>query len=148
PAGEAAVEVTHLGLMNMLNGVQMRIGLNSDDTVIALGAAAAESHPIELLLPLLHGARIAMASPEETADPQPLAQLCRRARVRVVQAAPELWPALLAALPRRGRLAKALFKGGSLDPALAAHLLARGAELWSLQSYAESSGCVAARPVR
>ena len=146
--GLAGVEVAHLGLLNMLTGVQMRVGLNSADTVIALGASVPESAPVELLLPLLHGARVAVATAEEAADPHRLAQLFRRVGVRVVHAAPEVWPALLAALPRRRRVAKVLFKGGTLDPGLAAHLLARGAELWSLQSYAETSGCVAARPIR
>jgi len=146
--GQAAVEVAHLGLLNMLTGVQMRVGLNSADTVIALGASAPESAVVELLLPLLHGARVAIATAEEAGEPHRLAQLFRRARVRVVHAAPEVWPALLAALPRRRRFAKVLFKGGTLDPGLAAHLLARGAELWSLQSYAETSGCVAVRPIR
>ena len=147
-ASPAGVEVSHLGLMNMLNGVQMRIGLNSADTVISLGASAPESGPVELLLPLLHGARVAIATAEEAADPHRLAHLFRRARVRVVHATPEIWPALLGAMPRRRRFAKVLFKGGTLDPVLAAHLLARGADVWSLQGYVETSGCVAARPVR
>ncbi|HYM28517.1 MAG TPA: condensation domain-containing protein, partial [Steroidobacteraceae bacterium] len=111
--GLAGVEVAHLGLLNMLTGVQMRVGLNSADTVIALGTSAPESAPVELLLPLLHGARVAVATAEEAAHPHRLAQLFRRMGVRVVHAAPEVWPALLAALPRGRHVAKVLFKGGT-----------------------------------
>ena len=144
-----AVEVSHQGLMNMLNGVQMRIGLYSADTVISLGPVVPESGPVELLLPLLCGARVAIATTAEVADLQRLAHLFRRGRVPVVHAAPEIWPGLLGATPRRRRrFAKILFNSGLLDAALAARLLARGAELWSLHGYAETSGCVAARRIR
>src|SRR5580704_2605003 len=144
----AAVEVTHQGLMNMLSGVQMRIGLYSADTVISFGAVAPESAPVELLLPLLCGARVAIATPAEAADPQLLAHLVRRGRMPVVAAAPDFWPGLLKATPPRRRFAKVLFDRGALDAALAARLLARGAELWALHGYVETSGCVAARRVR
>jgi non-ribosomal peptide synthetase component F/thioesterase domain-containing protein len=143
-----AVEVTHQGLMNMLSGVQMRIGLYSADTVISFGAVAPESAPVQLLLPLLCGARVAIATPAEAADPQQLAHLVRRGRMPVVAAAPDFWPGLLKATPPRRRFAKVLFERGALDAALAARLLARGAELWALHGYVETSGCVAARRVR
>lgn len=148
-ADPQAVEVSHQGLMNMLNGVQMRIGLYSADTVISLGPVLPECAPVELLLPLLCGARVAIATRAELADLQRLAHLFRRGRVPVVHATAEIWPGLLGATPRRRRrFAKILFNSGLLDAALAARLLARGAELWALHGYAESSGCVAARRIR
>jgi non-ribosomal peptide synthetase component F/thioesterase domain-containing protein len=144
----AAVEITHQGLMNMLSGVQMRIGLYSADTVISFGAVAPESAPVELLLPLLCGARVAIATAAEAADPQLLAHLVRRGRMPVVAAAPDFWPGLLKATPPRRRFTKVLFDRGALDAGLAARLLARGAELWALHGYVETSGCIAARRVR
>lgn len=148
PDATAAVEVSHQGLLNMLTGVQQRLGLYSADTVLALGPSPPESTPVELLLPLLFGARIAIITEAEAADPQRLAHLLRRARVRVIHAAPEIWPQLLLTLPRRYKFNKILFRGGTLDPQLAARLFTRGAELWSLHGYAETSGCVAARRIR
>ena len=144
----AAVEVTHQGLLNMLTGVQQRLGLYSADTVLALGPSAPESAPVELLLPLLFGARIAIATAAEAADPHRLVHLLRRAHVRVIHAAPEVWPQLLQTLPRRYKFNKIMFRGGTLDPQLAARLLTRGAELWSLHAYPETSGCVATRRIR
>ncbi len=148
PKDPLAVEVTHQGLMNMLSGVQMRIGLYSADTVISFGPVAPESAPVELLLPLLCGARVAIPTAAEAADPQRLAHLVRRGRMPVVAAAADLWPALLQATPQRRRFTKVLFERGALDAALAARLLARGAEVWALHGYPETSGCVAARRVR
>jgi len=120
-----AVEVPHCALSNSLASLQSKIRATSADVFLSLGPVIAPTLPAELFLPLMGGASVALATAHDTnaaRDPQNFIKQARVTRVLCDRAA--------------------------FGPATISRLLACGAELWALHSYAETSGCVSARRIQ
>ncbi|MFI5496801.1 amino acid adenylation domain-containing protein [Actinoplanes sp. NPDC051859] len=91
------VTVTHRSLVNLLVGVGATLALGPADRVAALTTPAFDISVVELILPLLAGARVEVFDADTVRDAVLLrAELTRRG-VTVVQATPASWRMLLAA---------------------------------------------------
>ena len=119
------VEISHLALLNTLSGLQSRIGARSADVFLPLGLASASTLPVELFQALTSGARVVLPTGDETTSAGDLQHLIKRAHVTRI-----------------------LIDRAALGPATVSKLLAYGPEVWALQSYVETSGCVSGRRVQ
>jgi len=143
-----AVEISHLGLVNALSSLHSRIGIASTDVFLSLGPTVAAVLPVELFLPLTSGARIVLATADETTSTSRLQHLIKHARVTTAMAASATCSTLLEAIPAGQKISRVLCDRSELGPATISRLLARSTELWALHSYTETCGCVSVRRVQ
>ena len=141
------VAVEHRALVNFLTAMRARPGLTARDTLLAVTTPAFDIAALELFLPLLVGARVAIAGSEAITDGRRLAMLLASSGATVMQATPATWRLLLAAGWAGDRRLTALCGGETLPRALADELLARCAALWNLYGPTETTVWSAALPV-
>lgn len=133
------VQVPHRALVNLLSALAVRPGLEAGDTLVSVSTVASDMAVVELLLPLMVGARLVLADASDGADGHALLALLQRSKASVMQGRPAVWLRLLEAgwtgLPRL----KMLCGGDSLSRGLADRLLATGGELWNLYGLTEAT---------
>jgi amino acid adenylation domain-containing protein len=133
------VQVTHGAVANLLASMREVTGLNSEDRVLAISSLTFDIAALELLLPLMVGARLAIAPREAAMDGRLLAAELVRTGTTTLQATPTTWAVLVesgwSGLPGL----KALSGGEALPAALASELLARGLRLWNLYGPTETT---------
>ena len=133
-----AVAVTHGALSNFLAGMQDLLHLTPDDVLLAVTTIAFDISLLELLLPLVSGGRVVIASSDETLNAPALAQRMRSNQVTVMQATPATWRLLLDdGWP--GRLRVALAGGEDLPRGVADGLLDRCDTLWNMYGPTETT---------
>ena len=88
--------VSHGALSNFLGSMAEQIPLEPDDRLLAVTTIGFDIAALELYLPLLGGASIAMTSRETVQDAQALARTIGESGATVMQATPTLWQTLLA----------------------------------------------------
>jgi amino acid adenylation domain-containing protein len=133
------VEVTNRALVNFLTAMSERPGLGPTDVLVAVTTLSFDIAGLELWLPLVTGARVAVASREQATDPRRLTALVEEAGATVLQATPATWRMVVdAGWPGRPGL-KALCGGEALPAVLADRLLDRGVELWNLYGPTEAT---------
>jgi len=131
------VPVTRGALRNLLQAMAGRLQIGPGHTLLALTTVAFDIAALELLLPLLHGARIAIA--DTAADGAAIAARIEAERVTHLQATPAGWRLLLDA-GWAGRDGLVMLCGGeTLDLALARRLLTTGGRLWNLYGPTETT---------
>ena len=133
------VAIEHAALTNLLRSMQQQPGLASDDVLVAITTLTFDIAALELLLPLLVGARVVIATQAQVKDPALLLALLEQSNATVLQATPGAWRALVdagwtAALPL-----KALCGGEALSRDLADLLLDRAPEVWNLYGPTETT---------
>jgi amino acid adenylation domain-containing protein len=133
------VQVPHRAVVNFLNSMRGRPGLNREQVLLAVTTLSFDIAGLELFLPLTVGARVVMASRDEAADGARLAAKITNSGVTVMQATPTTWQLLLeAGWPGNPQL-KILCGGEALPRELANQLLERGGELWNLYGPTETT---------
>lgn len=132
------VEVTHGGVLNLLQAFAERPGLDEHDRVLAHTTLSFDIAVIELWLPLWVGAHTLLA-PAGRTDVRMLADILADSRVSFAQATPSLWRLLLAAGWRDGRGMTALSGGEALTRELADGILDTGADLWNVYGPTETT---------
>jgi amino acid adenylation domain-containing protein len=139
------VQIPQRALVNFLLSMAREPGLDASDTLLAVTTLSFDIAGLELLLPLILGARVELATREEAADAGLLGNLLSGATV--LQATPATWRMLLdAGWEGDGRL-KALCGGEALPSELAARLLPRVGSLWNLYGPTETTIWSAVRQV-
>jgi amino acid adenylation domain-containing protein len=133
------VVVEHRGLCNLLLSLRGHGLLEAGRALLAVTTLTFDIAGLELFLPLLAGGTVALATREESVDPDRLRQLLADPRVQAMQATPATWSMLLQAgwTPRPGF--RALCGGEALAPELAARLLQPGTSLWNLYGPTETT---------
>jgi non-ribosomal peptide synthetase component F len=136
--GSRGYSLTHADLASVLLEVGQRIGMTSSDVMVAASPIGLDLGVAELLLPLVWGARVVIASGKELESPRTLAQLLKRSGATVLHAESSVWSALLQAgwSPPPGF--KMLCSRGALSSAVAQQLLQHSAELWTLYGSPET----------
>ena len=89
------VEIRHRNLVNFLVSMAAEPGLRRGDKLLAVTTLSFDISGLELLLPLIVGARIELASTEEAADGRLLAQRMLDSQPTHMQATPATWRMLL-----------------------------------------------------
>ncbi|HVR97698.1 MAG TPA: amino acid adenylation domain-containing protein, partial [Thermoanaerobaculia bacterium] len=139
------VEVRHGGVVNFLASMARQPGITADDALVAVTTISFDIAGLELYLPLMVGARIALASRETAIDGAALIGLLDGATV--MQATPATWRLLLAAGWDGNPALKALCGGEALPGDLARELAERVESLWNVYGPTETTIWSAVRPV-
>lgn len=126
---------------NRLIGLSARPGLTSADTLLSVTPFTLETALIDLLLPLLIGARVVIATDSTIADPQRLLRLIGQSGQVVLHAAALTWARLIAAGWNGEPRLRAWCSGERLDHALARNLIKRAAAVWTLYTAPGSAIC-------
>jgi amino acid adenylation domain-containing protein len=133
------VAIQHRALMNLLRSMEREPGLDQADVLVAVTTLAFDIAGLELLLPLLTGARLVIANEEEVADGYLLLQLLQRSKATVLQATPGAWRMLIDAGWSRESPLKVLCGGEALPRDLADQLVARSEQVWNVYGPTETT---------
>jgi amino acid adenylation domain-containing protein len=134
------VAIEHGSLFNLLRSVQREPGLSRADVMVSVATLAFDIATAELLLPLVTGARVVIATTDQVFDGKQLRSLLENEHATVFQATPATWRMLLEAgwhgMPG---LTKLFSTGEALPRELAERLLKCGGELWNLYGPTETT---------
>jgi amino acid adenylation domain-containing protein len=133
------VAIEHAALTNLLRSMQHTPGLNASDTLVAITTLTFDIAALELLLPLVTGARLVIATEQQARTPNLLLELLQQSRATVLQATPGAWRALIDAGWSSNLPLKALCGGEALSRSLANLILDRTPELWNLYGPTETT---------
>jgi amino acid adenylation domain-containing protein len=133
------VQVRHRAVVNVLTALARFPGLRPQETLLAISSLTFDVASFELLLPLVQGAKLAIASREASRDGRLLMETLARSGATVMHATPTTWSLLIAA-GWSGTPALRVLSGGEVLPAsLAEELLVRSPEVWDLYGPTETT---------
>ena len=133
------VMIPRSALVNLLLSMAQTPGIRSTDTLLAVTTTSFDISILELLLPLVSGARSVIATSTQAADARELFRLIQNHDVTVMQATPATWHLLLES-GWEGKADLRIFCGGeALTSELAAKLLPRCQELWNMYGPTETT---------
>ncbi len=133
------VEIPHRAVANFLGAMQEILTLTPSDQMLSVTTISFDIAVLELILPLVVGAKVEVVSQDAAADGRQLAQWITRSGTTVMQATPATWRLLLEAGWEGRRPFKALCGGEALARGLAAELLSRASEVWNLYGPTETT---------
>jgi amino acid adenylation domain-containing protein len=133
------VAIEHGALMNLLRSMEREPGLGRQDVLVAVTTLAFDIAGLELLLPLLTGARLVIANEEQVADGYLLLQLLQSTKATVLQATPGTWRMLIDAGWSRELPLKVLCGGEALPRDLADQLMERSDQVWNVYGPTETT---------
>ena len=113
--------------------------ITADDVLVAVTPISFDIAGLELLLPIVMGGRVVLATPPTTLDGVALAKLIDECGATVLQATPATWQMLIASGWHGRRTLKALCGGESLPRELARSIQSRTASLWNLYGPTETT---------
>ncbi len=141
------VDVRRGGLANLLRSFAARFPLGADDVLTSVTTVSFDIAALELFLPLVTRAHLAIASAETAANGVALARALAEQRTTVLQATPLTWRLLLSADWRPQPGFHAWCGGEALPADLAGALLARGVALLNVYGPTETTIWSAAQSV-
>lgn len=133
------VQIPHKGAVNFLLAMLREPGLHADDVVCAMTTLSFDISVLELLLPLIVGAKAAICDRATATDGKRLAQFVAESGATLLQATPASWRMLLDAGWEGVPGLKCLCGGEPLPRDLADRLLARVGELWNVYGPTETT---------
>jgi amino acid adenylation domain-containing protein len=142
------VAVPHTGVVNQLVAFDAVLGLSDTDIWAGVTTLSFDPSVVELLLPLMSGARLVVLSSAEIADPAALRDRLISSGATVLQATPSRWRMLLAAGGVPSAIRIRLCGGEALTRELADALTAGGGALWNLYGPTETTVWASATRVR
>ena len=123
------VQLHQRALVNLL--AAMRARLSADDVLLSVTTLSFDIATLEILLPLIAGARLVLASKEATVDGPELIQLMNTSGTTLMQATPATWQMLIEAGWKGNDRLTIICGGEALSRDLAEQLLARSNVLWN-----------------
>ena len=141
------VQIPHRALNNFLCAMRQTPGFTARDAIVAVTTICFDIAALELFLPLTLGAKVVIASEEETRDGRLLLSLLKRAGARVLQATPATWELLIEAGWQGDPELRMLCGGEPLTRRLADRLLERSPELWNMYGPTETTIWSSARRI-
>ena len=139
------VAIEHAALVNLLRSMEQTPGLTAADTWVAVTTIAFDIAALELLLPLMIGAKLVVATDNEVTDGLLLLNLLERSNATVLQATPGAWRILIDAGWKSPL--KVLCGGEALPRDLADKLLERSDDVWNVYGPTETTIWSSATPV-
>ncbi len=141
------VPITQAQLSEFLIAMRDCIGIKPQDRVLAATTIAFDIHIVEVFLPLIVGASLAVATDPRTLDGRALAQQIHDQRITLVQATPATFRMLLAFGWAGNPDLTILCGGETLSSGLATSLRARSRALWNLYGPTETTVWATAKKV-
>ncbi|MER5363289.1 amino acid adenylation domain-containing protein, partial [Streptomyces sp. NPDC002785] len=131
--------VPHRAVTNFVTAMGDRFALDARDRLLAVTTVAFDIHVLEIYVPLLAGAGVAVATRSAVRDPRALAALIGDLDVTIMQATPSLWQALLDEHADAVRDVRILAGGEALPPALADRMRETSARVTNLYGPTEAT---------
>jgi amino acid adenylation domain-containing protein len=133
------VQIEHRTAVNLLTAMVREPGINSGDTLLSVTTISFDIAVLEIFLPLIVGAKVAIVSRQTAMDGHLLLQALERYQATLMQSTPITWKMLLAA-GWQGSKNLTMFSGGeALSQKLAQELVNKGAALWNLYGPTETT---------
>jgi len=132
-------QISHRSLINILWAFIPITRIASGDRMLATTSLSFDPSMLELLMPLIVGAEIVLATREVAADGARLRALIAQSSVAIMQATPARWRLLLEAGWTGGDLRTALTGGEALTPDLATELTRRVPAVWNIYGPTETT---------
>jgi len=133
------VAIEHGALTNLLCSMEREPGLSAEDTLVSVTTLSFDIAALELFLPLMTGARLAIATKEQVLDGYLLLNLLEKSQATVMQATPAGWRILLEADWKGRPKLKVLCGGEALPRDLADSLLERSNDVWNVYGPTETT---------
>ncbi len=133
------VGVEHRAVTNLLASFRRALRLGGDDRFVAVTTLSFDIAILEMLLPLVCGSDLVIATGEEIREPDRLRALIERTAATVMQATPQTWRLLESAGGVPAGLRLRLCGGEPLPADLADLLMAPGVTLWNLYGPTETT---------
>ena len=142
------VQVEHRSVVNLLNAMQSAPGIGEDDVLLAVTTLSFDIAALEIFTPLIVGARIVIASCDDTVDGARLHDLIGRHTVTILQATPATWQLLLEGGWEGSPTLTAMCGGEELNAELAGKLVKRCKALWNMYGPTETTIWSSIAPIR
>ncbi|MFM8278012.1 MAG: non-ribosomal peptide synthetase, partial [Cyanobium sp.] len=126
-----AVAIDHRSLLHRSLSLAETFGLNENARILALTAPVFDISIFELLVPLIRGSLICLASEEERRDPGQVARLIQANNINLLQGTPSYLNTLFTSRFTAQPGLRILAGGEAVPPPLAQRLIQAGAELWN-----------------
>lgn len=137
------VEINHRSLINFCSSIQKKLEFDENDHILAVSTISFDIAFTEMVLPLIIGATITIASENDQKNGEALLKLLENNPISILQCTPVTWSLLFASgWKSNTMLKKALSTGEALDSSLAKKILNNGARLWNM--YGPSEGTIEA----
>ena len=133
------VQIIHRAVVNFLQSMHREPGLTENDVLLSVTTLSFDIAALEVFLPLIAGARLVLASQEETTDGLRLSHKLEDSGATVMQATPATWRLLLEAGWQGSSQLKILCGGEALSKQLADQLLEKGSAVWNLYGPTETT---------
>jgi amino acid adenylation domain-containing protein len=133
------VEIEHRSVVNLLESMAHRPGFGPGGMLLAVTTISFDIAALELFLPLVTGATVAIAQSSEIADGSLLLQRLRLSQATAMQATPAMWRVMLEAGFRSTPGFLMLCGGEPLRQDVAARLLEGEGELWNMYGPTETT---------
>ena len=133
------VAISHGALVNFLWSMSLKPGLEENDVLVSVTTLSFDIAALELYLPLIVGAQVALVNRETAIDGIQLMATLERQSATVMQATPATWRLLLESGWEGSPKLKILCGGEPLPYDLANELLARGKEVWNMYGPTETT---------
>jgi amino acid adenylation domain-containing protein len=133
------VPITHWALANFLAGMAGHLAMDERHLLLAQTTVSFDISLLELLLPLVSGARVAVASQDMVRDPAALAAHAAEVGATHWQATPQSWRMLFAVGWTGDPKLVCLSAGEALPRDVAEGLLARCGALWNVYGPTEAT---------
>jgi amino acid adenylation domain-containing protein len=133
------VVIEHRSVVNFLLSMAEEPGLGPRDALLAVTTLSFDIAVLELLLPLVVGARTVLASRDEATDGDLLQRLLAESGATVMQATPSSWRLLVEAGWGGGPDFKILCGGEALPVDLARELQERAGSVWNMYGPTETT---------
>ncbi len=133
------VEVEHRNVVNFLRSMEREPGFASADVLLAVTTPSFDIAGLELLLPLICGARTVIASRGDVLDGERLITLAEECHATVMQATPATWRLMLDAGWTGKEDLRVLCGGEAMPRDLARELLARTDVVWNMYGPTETT---------
>ncbi|MGW2047297.1 amino acid adenylation domain-containing protein [Streptomyces sp. NPDC001858] len=140
------VGIEHRSIVHLLCAARDLLGASREHSWLNLTTISFDIAAVEIFLPLITGARVVVAPPGTSADPDAAAALIRAERPTHIQATPSGWRVLLTG-GFHDPSAVAVSVGEPLPPALAQDLASRCLRLWNAYGPSETAVWSTAEPL-
>ncbi len=133
------VAVLQRGVRNFLTSMAEKPGIQCDDTLLAVTTISFDIHVLELFLPLMVGAKIILASKQQSESQACLRQLLNDYAVSFMQATPATWRVILDKNWQPQRKLKILVGGEAFPTDLLPSMDAVAGEIWNMYGPTETT---------
>ena len=140
--------VTQRALSNLFTSMRTEPGLSEGESLLAVTTLSFDISAVELLLPLVVGAKVCIATREVASNGERLSALLSDTCPDVMQATPSTWKMLLHANWAGDHRLRIWCGGEELSRELGEALIERGSEVWNLYGPTETTIWSALRRVR